>query len=196
MPPTVVHPPRWKLLLMVLTCAFFVVMCAVPAGSDNSVLMVLGVAGMAAVGIAGGAVLWLTVRPGPTVRIDAEGITDRTGVVPNGLVRWEEIAAIRKREIGRGRGAERVLDVVLVRPEEFRARRRGPLRHVVDRYRTLMGHPYVSIPGSAVSVPLDTLIEQMRRWRPELTVLELPPSLPGLFRRRSRPEDRHRPPRW
>jgi hypothetical protein len=196
MPPTVVHPPRWKLLLLVLTCVFFVVVCALPAGSDNSVLMVLGVAGMAAVGIAGGVVLWLAVRPGPTLRIDAEGITDRTGVVPNGLVRWEEIAAIRKREIGRGRGAERVLDVVLVRPEEFRARRRGPLRGVVDRYRRLMGHPYVSIPGSAVSVPLGTLIEQMRRWRPELTVLELPPSLPGLFRRRSRPEDRHRPPRW
>jgi len=196
MPPTVVHPPRWRLLLLVLTCVFFVVVCAAPAGSDNTVLTVLGVAGMAAVAIAGVVVLWLTVRPGPTVRIDAEGITDRTGLVPNGLVRWDEIAAIRKREIGRGRGAERVLDVVLLRPEEFRARRRGPLRRLVDRYRVLMGHPYVSIPGSAVAVPLGTLIEEMRRWRPDLTVMELPPSLPGLFRRRSRPEERHRPPRW
>lgn len=181
--PTVVYPPRGRLLVLVATCGFFAGMSFVVAGSGNQTLTAVGGFGLVAFGLAATMLLGRALRPGPTVTLDAEGITDRTTLSPTGLVRWEEVAAVRKREIGRGVGAERVLEIVLVDPERLRHRPRSPTRRLLDRYRALLKQPYVTIPGSMVSMPLGTLVEQMHLWRPELPVLELPVPPPKLLRR-------------
>mgnify|MGYP006976776293 CR=1 FL=1 len=187
-----VYPPRVKLLALAAAC---VVLAACGLGLAAAAVPALAVAsalvgvGLAAAGVVLG---WRGLRPGPTLRVDARGVTDRTGLVPTGLVRWEEIAAVRKREVGRGFGAERLLELVLVDPEGFVARPGGWARRVALRYRALVGLPPVTIAGSMVSRPLGELIDEMHRWRPQLPVMELPPPLPGLFARRGGT----RAPRW
>jgi hypothetical protein len=140
------------------------------------------------------------LRPGPTVLIDDDGITDRTTLAPAGLVTWGEIAVVRKREIGRGMGSERLLEVILSNPDEFRSRPRSLLWRATDRWRELLKQPAVSIPGSMVSVPLSTVMEEIRRRRPQLQVLEGPPPTPSKFRLRGgrqRPGREHPDlPRW
>lgn len=187
-----VYPPRVRLLGLAAACVVFGV-CGVALATEAAPLLAVPGA-LVGVGllVAAGVLAWRGARPGPTLRLDAEGITDRTGLCPTGLVRWEEIAAVRKREIGRGRSAERLLEIVLVDPEGVAARPRTLPRRLADRYRALMGQPPVAIPQSMVSRPLGELIEEIHRWRPELPVLELPPPLPGLFGRRGG----GRTPRW
>jgi hypothetical protein len=142
------------------------------------------------------------LRPGPTVVIDDRGLVDRTGLFPTGRLAWAEIAALRKREIGRGFGRERLLEVVVVDPDRFRARPRGWPRRVADRYRRLIKQPEVTIPGSMVASPLSDLVGEARRRRPQLDVWELPPPRPGIFARLGRPKGarpgRQHPdlPRW
>ncbi len=182
---TVVYPPRVKLLALALGCAGVSGLGFVLAAVAAPVVAVLG--GFLGAATAASAVVlaWRALRPGPTVRVGAEGIVDCTGLSPTGLVRWEEIAAIRKREIGRGRGAERMLEIVLVDPEGFGARPRTLARRIADGYRAVLKQPPVAIPGSMVSWPLEELIDEVLRWRPELPVLDLPPPLSG--RQRSSP---------
>lgn len=181
---TVIYPPRVKLLAFALACAAVAGLGFALAAVAAPVLAVT--AGLVGVATGAGAVvlMWRALRPGPSLRVCAEGIVDRTGLSPVGLVRWEEIAAIRKREIGRGRGAERLLELVLIDPEEFSARPRSAARRVADRYRRVLKHPPVAIPGSMVSRPLGEVVDEVHRRRPELPVMELPPPLPGLFGRR------------
>lgn len=187
-----VYPPRVRLLTLAVACAVLAVCGLGLAGAAAPLLAVVCALVGAALAVAAVVLGWRALRPGPTLRVDARGVTDRTGLVPTGLVRWEEIAAVRKREIGRGWGAERLLELVLVDPEGFAARPHGLARRVVLRYRALVGLPPVTVPGSMVSRPLGELIDELRRWRPELPVLELPPPLPGLFGRRGG----GRTPRW
>jgi hypothetical protein len=186
------------LLLLAVGCGLAAVICAVMAGADARVLAWVGRAGVVLLLLAAVVLIGRALRPGPTVVIDGEGITDRTTLASIGLVRWDEITVIRKREIGRGLGAERLLEIVLSRPEEFRARPRGWLRRVADGYRTLLRLPPVSIPGSMVSAPMQALMDEIRRRRPQLQVLEGPPPVPRFrFGRRAEPRRRHPDlPRW
>lgn len=180
--PTLVHPPRWRLLLLAASCVVFAAIGTVPLHAEHPFYVTVGALGVAVFALGAALLMWRALRPGPTVVIDAEGITDRTTLAPLGLVRWEEIAAVRQREIGRGRGREPLLELVLADPDRFRARPASPLRRLVHRYRELVSQPYVHIPGSMVSMPLPELIARLRSWRPDLLVMEPPPAPP----RRSR----------
>lgn len=182
------YPPRIRLLLLGLGCVLAAGICAIPTRADHPFLAGLGWLGVGLLALALVVLLARAIRPGPTLVIDAQGITDRTTIAPNGLVRWEEIIVIRKREIGRGRSAERLLEVVLADPDRFRARPRSRLGRLIDRYRDLLKHPLVSIPGSMVSEPMQRVADEIRRWRPELLVLEGPPPPPPKFRSRRRPQ--------
>lgn len=189
------HPPRWKLLVLAGASAFFAGVGYVASRSDYELLAWVG--WVMLVGLGAGTLVMVAraLRPGPTVIIDERGITDRTTLLPAGLIRWEQITVVRKREIGRGMGSERMLDVVLVDPGEFRSRPRSPVRRLVDRYRRAVKQPDVFIPGSMVSSPMQEVIDEIRRLRPQLQVLELPPPRARLLGRRQ--PDRHpRPPRW
>jgi hypothetical protein len=190
-------PPRLRLLLMVGGAVLFAGIGYRFSLSSMTWLMWLGWMFLAAFTAAAAVLLARALRPGPTLVLTAEGLFDRTTLAPIGLVRWEEIAAVRKREIGRGRGSERLLEVVLDNPEEFQARPRPPFRRLADRYRRALKHPDVSIPGSMVSVPIQQVIDALLRWRPELQVLDLPPELPKLRLFKQGPMRQHpRPPRW
>lgn len=194
-------PPRGKLLLHTLTAWFVGAIFLLPALNAGPVLAGLGWLIVVLLGVAGLVLLVRAVRPGPTVLIGREGITDRTTLAPIGLVRWEEITVIRKKEIGRGMGAERLLEIVLSDPEEFRSRHTGWLRWLTGRYRAVLRQPMVSLPGSMVSVPMQKLMDEIRRRRPELQVLEGPPPAPSklhMLRRRQQPPGRKHPelPRW
>jgi hypothetical protein len=200
--PTIFYPPRWRLLALAATTALFGAASLVAARADLTFWRFAGSVLAAGFGLATGVLLVRALRPGPTVVIDADGIIDRTSLAPTGLVRWPEVAAVRKREIGRGMGRERLLEIVLVHPDRFRARPRGWARRLADRYRALIKQPDVTIPGSMVAKPMATLIAELQRWRPELEVLELPPPHPRLLSRlgRSRlhPPPKQHPdlPRW
>jgi hypothetical protein len=194
------YPPRWRLLVLALTCAFLAAVLTLPTLADSPFWVGLGWLGVVGFGAATAVLLARALRPGPTVLIDDDGITDRTTLAPTGLIRWSEITVIRKREIGRGMGAERLLEVILSNPAEFRARPRGRLWRATDRWRELLKQPAVSIPGSMVSVPLPDVMAEIRRRRPQLQVLEGPPPTPSKFRmlgRRQRPRPGHPDlPRW
>ena len=125
---TVVYPPRVKLMAFAVGCVGVAGLGLAMAAAAAPVLAVAGGLLGVATAAAAGVFVWRALRPGPTLRVGAEGIVDRTGLSPTGLVRWEEIAAIRKREIGRGRGAERMLEIVLVDPRGFAQRPRTVAR--------------------------------------------------------------------
>ena len=195
------YPPRWRLWLLVLGCLFLVAVLLLPATSDVPFLIGIGWLGVGSIALAAAVLVALALRPGPSVVIDGQGITDRTTLAPTGLVRWDEITVIRKREVGRGMGAERLLEVVLSDPDGFRARPRSVLRRLSDRYRAALRQPAVSIAGSMVSVPLQVVMEDIRQRRPQLQVLEGPPPAPPKTRLLSgsqRRSGRQHPdlPRW
>jgi hypothetical protein len=198
--PTRFYPPRWRLLLLAVGCALLAAVFAIATLADAPLWRGLGWIGLVGFGLATITLLARALRPGPTVLIDGTGITDRTTLAPTGLVRWSEITVIRKKEIGRGMGAERLLEVVLSDPDAFRARPHGVVRRAIDRYRALLKQPAVSIPGSMVAVPMQQVMDAIRRWRPELQVLEGPPPAPKLklFGRRHHQPRRQHPdlPRW
>lgn len=197
--PTRFYPPRWRLLLLAAGCVLFAGLFGIAALADPPVLQVLGWIGLTGFGLAAAVLIARALRPGPTVLIDDAGITDRTTLAPIGLVRWTDIIVIRKKEIGRGRGAERILEIVLSDPDGFRARPHGVVPRAIHRYRAMLKQPVVSIPGSMVSVPMQQVMDEIRRWRPEVQVLEGPPP-PPKFKvfGRPRPPGRQHPdlPRW
>jgi hypothetical protein len=191
------YPPRFTLLLMAGGAALFAGIGYRFSLSSMTWLVWFGWVFLVAFSAAALVLLARALRPGPTLVLTAEGVFDRTTLAPTGLVRWDEIAAVRKREIGRGRGSERLLEVVLDDPEEFQARPRSPLRRLADRYRRAMKHPDVSIPGSMVSGPIQGVIDALLRRRPELQILDLPAELPKLRLFKQGPMRQHpRPPRW
>lgn len=195
------YPPRLRLLALALTCAFMALVLFLPTRSNSTLFVTFGWLGVTVFVLATLVLLARALRLGPTVLIDDTGITDRTTLAPIGLVRWDEITVIRKREIGRGLGAERMLEVILAEPDRFRTRPRTPLGRAIDRWRALLKQPLVSIPGSMVSVPLARVIAEIRNRRPQLQVLEgPPPPPPGVLRRLAgrRRRGREHPdlPRW
>lgn len=201
MEPTRFYPPRWRLLVLTSGCALLAGAFAIATLADAAFWRGLGWFGLVAFGLATLVLLARALRPGPTVLIDDDGITDRTTLAPTGLIRWSEITVVRKKEVGRGMGAERLLEVVLSDPDAFRARSRGVRWRAIDRYRTMMKQPAVSIPGSMVSAPMQNVMDEIRRWRPQLQVLEGPPPPPPkmrLFGRRPHQPRRQHPdlPRW
>lgn len=191
------YPPRVKLLLLAAGSAVFVAIGYLASLADLTWLSWLGWAALVGFGAATAVILARALRPGPTVVLTRDGIVDRTTLAPTGLVRWDEITVVRKKEIGRGRGSERLLEVVLRDPETFHARERSPLRRLADRYRRALKHPDVSIPSSMVSAPIQQVIDDVQRWQPELQVLDLPPELPKVRLFKRGPTRQHpRPPRW
>jgi hypothetical protein len=194
------YPPRWRLLLLALGCLACSAFMLVPTLSDFAFVAGLGWTGVTLFGLAAVVLVLRALRPGPTVVIDAEGITDCTTLATTGLVRWDQITVVRKKEIGRGMGAERMLEIVLSDPAGFRARPRSWFRRVADSYRAALRQPAVTIAGSMVSVDMATVMAEIRRRRPELQVLEGPPPLPPKLPRfrRAGPQGPERPdlPRW
>src|SRR5690606_7660406 len=84
--PSRFYPPRFKLLFLAASSAFFAFVGYLASRSD-----VIGVAVMGWTGLllfaAGTVVMVLrALRPGPTLIIDETGIFDRTSLSPNGLV--------------------------------------------------------------------------------------------------------------
>jgi hypothetical protein len=191
------YPPRVQLLLMAVGSMVLVAVAYLASMSAMTWLSVLGWIGVVVFAATTAVLLARGLRPGPTVVLNAEGIFDRTTLAPTGLIRWEDITVVRKREIGRGRGSERLLEVVLEDPDAFYARPRTPMRRVADGYRRALKHADVSIPGSMVSGPIQTVIDELQRWRPQLQVLDLPPQLPRMrLIKRGATRQHPRPPRW
>ena len=201
-PATRYYPPRWKLLAMALACFGVCAILLVPARSiDRPVVAGTCWVVITLVAAAGLVLGWRAVRPGPTVVIDGQGITDRTTLAPIGLVRWEEITVIRKREIGHGMGTERMLEIMLNDPAAFHSQRRGWLQRATYGVRRALRQPQVCVPGSMVAVPMQVVIDEIRQRRPSLQVLEGPPPAPPklqAFRRRRPQTGRQHPdmPRW
>lgn len=181
MDPARFSPPRWQLLLHALGTAVFVGVGVVMAGSRMAGWRWTGILLAALFAMVTLVLLARALRPGPTVVVDADGIIDRTTLLPTGRVHWDEIAAVRKREIGRGMGRERLLELVLRDPVEFRARHTGWPRRVAAGYRDLLKQPQVTIPASMVAVRMEAVVSEIRRRRPQLDVMELPPPRPGVL---------------
>lgn len=189
-------PPRFQLLLLAVTSGFFAWIGYVIG--QSSYLWLASIGWLLFVGFVLATLVMLarTLRPGPTVIFDADGFTDRTSLVPTGLVRWDQINVVRKREIGRGVGRERVLEVVLREPEAFYARPGPRLRRLSERLRRLRSN-HLTIPNTMVSKPLPTVMNELHRWCPDMQVLELPPPIARFrFSRHGTQQDRFEPKRW
>lgn len=200
--PVSFSPPRVRLLLHAGGTAFFAALGLLATRADIAFWQAAGWLLLVLFGLATAVLVARAARPGPSVVVDASGITDRTTLAATGLVRWEEIAGVRKREIGRGTGREKLLEVILLQPERFRARPRSRFRQLADRYRELIKQPEVSIPGSMVAMQISAVVAAIQRHRPTLDVMELPPRQPGLrerlFRSKAHPPPRQFPqaPSW
>jgi hypothetical protein len=179
---TVIGPPRLRLLLLVGTCLLSIAILWIPARYAGPVMQSIGWFGIALLLPAMVVLLLRAVRPGPTLIIDERGITDRTSLSPTGLIRWDEITVIRKREIGRGSTAERLLEIVLTDPDGFAQSRTSVGWRMQRWWRALLKQPMVAVPGSMVAMPLTQLAAEIRRHRPQLQVLEGPPPAPSKFR--------------
>jgi hypothetical protein len=173
------YPPRFKLLLLTVTSAVFAGVGYVIGQANYLWLAVIGWFVFLTFALATLVMLARTLRPGPTVIFDADGFTDRTSLAPTGLVRWDEIIVVRKREIGRGMGRERVLEVVLRDPERFYTRQRPVLRRLSERLRRLRSD-HLAIPNTMVSQPMPVVLAELQRWAPDIQVLELPPPIRRL----------------
>lgn len=191
---TTFYPPRLRLLVLVGVCVLFGTAFLVMSGADALPLAVIGWIGLTLMTVSGIVLLLRALRPGPTVVIDEIGIIDRTTLAGPGRVRWDEITVIRKKEIGRGRSAERLLEIVLTDPEEFHSRPRNVVRRTIEWYRGLMKQPLLSIPGSMVSAPIQEVMDTIRQRRPDLQVLEGPPPPPPRFRFSRRPPSKRKHP--
>src|SRR5690606_13784535 len=188
------YPPRFKLLIYTLVSALFAFVGFVASRADYTLLSWLGWCFLVGFGLGALVMIARTLRPGSTLEISEAGILERTTLFPVGLISWDEIVVIKKREIGQGMGSERLLEVVLTDPVGFRSRPRSLARRVVDLYRRLVKQPDVYIAGSMISAPIQAVIDEIKRRRPGLHVTELPPR-PRVFRRPGS-DPQFRPPRW
>ncbi|HEX7025406.1 MAG TPA: STM3941 family protein [Gemmatimonadales bacterium] len=187
------YPPRFKLLMYTLGSGLLTLIGFVTSRADYTLLSVLGWCFLVGFGLGTVLMIARTLRPGATLEISDTGILERTTLFPVGVVRWDEIVVIKKREIGSGLGSERLLEVVLADPAGFRSRPRSLARRALDVYRRLVKQPDVYIAGSMVSAPIQAVIDEIKRRRPELHVTELPPR-PRVIRRPG--SEPFRPPRW
>lgn len=170
-------------MVLVGTCLLAIAILWIPAQYGSTVMKGIGWFGIVLLIPSVLVLLARTFRPGATLVIDRHGLVDRTALIPAGRIRWEEITVVRKREIGRGSLAERMLEVVLTDPEEFhRARSDRWGWRLLVAWRTLLKQPVIGIPASMVSAPLSAVAAEIRRHRPELQVLEGPPPAPSKFR--------------
>lgn len=192
--PTRFYPPRFKLLMYTAVSALFAFGGFVASRADYALLSWIGWIFLISFGLGTIVMIFRTFRPGSTLEISEAGILERTTLFPLGWISWEEIVVIKKREIGQGFGSERLLEVVVKDPTAFRSRPRSTPRRVVDVYRRLVKQPDVYIAGSMVSGPIQSVIDEIQRRRPQMSVTELPPRQ-RVFRRRGSTQQ-FRSPRW
>jgi hypothetical protein len=188
------YPPRFKLLMYTAVSGLFAFVGYVASRADYALLSWLGWCFLVGFGLGTLLMIARTLRPGSTLEISDTGILERTTLFPLGWIGWDEITVIKKREIGHGLGSERLLEVVLADPAAFRSRPRSLGRRVVDLYRRLVKQPDVYIAGSMIAGPIQAVIDEIKRRRPELHVTDLPPR-PRVFRRPGA-DPAFRPPRW
>ncbi|QSB12645.1 hypothetical protein JQS43_13110 [Natronosporangium hydrolyticum] len=196
---TVFYPPRGRLLLLAAGTGFMALASYLPTLSRFTLLVVGGWIMIVLLMIAALVLVARALRPGPSVVVDSDGIIDRTTLGPCGRIRWEEINVVRKREIGRGMGAERLLEILLTGQAAEQRRPAGWLRRLTERYRAALKQPPISLPGSMISVPMQGVVDALRQHRPQLEVLQGPPPAPSKFRWGPKPEKRRQHPqlpRW
>jgi hypothetical protein len=109
------------------------------------------------------------IRPVPVLQIDGFGVTDRSSAVALGLLRWEEIAGVKIGAVEVNGRSRRMLGIYPV-PTADPLRRANPVKAFLLRANMRMGLSPVTIAESSLPFSLETAIEQMRRFWPNLAV--------------------------
>jgi hypothetical protein len=112
------------------------------------------------------------VRRAPVLEIDSLGVTDRSSLLPAGLLRWDEISSVKIYTIelhSHGRTIERRF--LGVHPRAGAVDNLAhPLRRLVQRLNRRAGYTPISIAESALPFSLEELVDQMQRYHPALNV--------------------------
>lgn len=113
------------------------------------------------------------IRRVPAIQIDGFGVTDRSSAVSLGLLRWEDVASVKIGTVEvhvHGRTVRhRMLGIYPV-PTADPLRRANPVKAFLLRINNRMGFSPITIAESSLPFSLETVIEQMRRFRPSLVV--------------------------
>jgi len=163
--PVRLYAPRGRLLLYAAGSLVFVAAGGWLITSFGPLGRVVGVAAILFFGLCAAYYARELLWRRPTLQIDADGIVDRSTVFPAGRVAWRDIRGVRIVAAGR----QRLLGIDVRDPAAL-ARSASRLGRVILRTNTRMGYPEVAIPRYAVPRPLESVIEDMRRFHPALAV--------------------------
>jgi hypothetical protein len=159
-----IYTPRRALLLRLLG-GITLVAAGVLAISMGGIGYVIGVLGILFFGAASVYLISELVYRRPSLRIDADGITDRATLASAGRIAWGEIGAVRIHSVL----GQRFLEILPLDPGAVVARA-GPVRRAVLRLNRGVGFPAINIPEAAVPYPLEALIDEIRRHNPDLEI--------------------------
>jgi len=162
----VISAVRWKLALVFLCGAVFVPIGVLLVAHGGVVAVVIGVVSLAFFGPAALLTLAMVVRPPRLLTLDGAGVL--VGAALPSLrvsVPWAEIAAVRIYKLDAvpiGPGLK-MLGLVPTNPDAALWTQRRLTR--LNRRMTGLA---MSISGQLLPVPLERVVEEMRRFRPEL----------------------------
>ncbi|MGQ4601272.1 STM3941 family protein [Nocardia sp. R6R-6] len=161
LPTTRYYAPRWRALLLVLIS---VVPLAVVLPTINDVSFALGVLG--AVGVACSCFFMYLgvprlIRRRPELIITADGIEH----FDQGRILWTDIDSIR---LNRMHG-QRILEFLLHQPDTYLAQLPWFVR-TTSRFMRASGYSPATISALTLPVPLETVLEAMRRHRPSVVI--------------------------
>ena len=167
-PPLRIYPSKRKLLLyllaMIALAAVAVFLVPDADGSEKALL----IAALVFAPVLAIFVVVKLISNKPTLEIDSLGIVDRSSMTPAGRVPWQQIRSVHIHVLN----GRRFIGVDPVDRQAFLAQERvgrKMLRRTAGS--KLAGFPLIAIPEQTVSVPLETLIHEMRRFNPYLAVL-------------------------
>lgn len=168
MPPLRIYPSKRKLLLYLLAMTALAVAAIVLVPEADGSEKALLIAALIFAPVLAIFVVVKLVSNKPTLEVDGWGIVDRSSMTPAGRVLWPQIRSVHIHVLN----GRRFIGVDPVDRQGFLAQEsagRKLMRRVAGS--KLAGFPLIAIPEQTVSVGLEVLIYEMRRFNPYLVVL-------------------------
>lgn len=109
------------------------------------------------------------VRPRPSLIITDSGIVDYASAVSAGYIRWDEIESIFISWIQVSLRRHKFLSIKLKNDQEFLSRQ-SALKATMLRANMSLGGAPVAIPGNALPMTLEELMQVIEKKRPGVTV--------------------------
>lgn len=162
----VIYPRRWKLLLFAMGALAFVLGAFWIGGflgevyTNPAVAAIATYAGIPFFGFCFVYLLYRLIVRKPALVVSEEGIQDNVSALSAGMIRWEEIKAVRTRWFG-----TQQMIVIALKDEQTFLSHQNPVKRVLMRAnRSLIGY-VVNIPQNILPVPADEVVREIKRYQ-------------------------------